>query len=208
MRHYVYRIEEKYTKEFYWGVRSCKCDPFKDNYLGSMKAWKPNRENLVKTYIREYSTRELANEAEHIIIKYFKNKVMFPLNRNYHDTKNWCTFGLSHSFSEEARKKISKALKNKKQSSETIDNRANKLTGRKHDDETIIKMKNSASGKKFSESHKNKMSKARKGKVLTEETRHKISLALSKKKINLYIQIYSTTNKEKRLHGITRRKFY
>ena len=48
-RFYIYRIEEKFTKEFYWGSRTCKCVPKEDPYMGSMKTWKPNKENLIKT---------------------------------------------------------------------------------------------------------------------------------------------------------------
>ena len=117
MNHYVYRIEETETKEFYWGVRSCECDPKDDTYMGSMIRWKPNRSNLIKTYIKTFSTRELAKEAEHIILKYYMNKKMFPLNRNYHNGK---LFGESNKgvklkpFSESHRHKISLAMKSMK----------------------------------------------------------------------------------------------
>ncbi len=115
MNHYIYRVEEKFTKEFYWGVRSCECDPSEDTYTGSMIRWKPIRENLIKTFIKTFETRELAKEAEHIVLKYFMNKDKFPLNRNYHDGN--AKFGASSNkgeklkpFSEKHRMNISLAM--------------------------------------------------------------------------------------------------
>lgn len=35
MFHYVYMITDKITNEKYIGIRSCTCDPFEDDYMGS-----------------------------------------------------------------------------------------------------------------------------------------------------------------------------
>ena len=106
-RHYIYRIEEKITGEFYWGVRTCKCNPKEDKYMGSMKAWKPNKNNLIKTEIIEYPTREIANKFEILIIT---EKINNKLNRNYNiPPHKFNTEGIK--FSDEHNKKLSKALK-------------------------------------------------------------------------------------------------
>lgn len=108
--HYIYRVEDKTTGEFYWGSRSCDCDPKEDLYKGSMLGWKPNRENLIKTTIIEYDTREDANKAEQIVIAYYIDKIKFPLNRNYHiPGVGMCTAGKE--ISESQKNNISKAQK-------------------------------------------------------------------------------------------------
>lgn len=84
MRHYIYEVVENITGEFYFGVRSCDCDPKDDTYMGSMTTWKPNKENLIKRTIIEYPTREAAQKAENTIIKFYIDKKKFPLNRNYY----------------------------------------------------------------------------------------------------------------------------
>jgi len=33
--HYVYMVTDKITNEKYIGIRSCECDPFEDDYIGS-----------------------------------------------------------------------------------------------------------------------------------------------------------------------------
>jgi len=88
-RHYIYRIEEQCTGEFYWGVRSCICTPIDDPYMGSMITWRPNKCNLIKTDIIEYPNRSEADKAEMIKIDYYCDKDKFPLNRNYHNGKSF-----------------------------------------------------------------------------------------------------------------------
>ena len=81
MFHYVYRLDDHITGEFYFGSRSCECDPEQDTYMGSMVRWKPNIENLVKTIIqKDFNIRSEANLVEsHLIKRYIHNS----LNRNY-----------------------------------------------------------------------------------------------------------------------------
>lgn len=81
MKHYVYKLEDKNTGEFYYGSRTCKCKIEEDNYMGSMATWKPNKENLVKTIIKEdFKSRNSATKYEKDIIKKFINH---ELNRNF-----------------------------------------------------------------------------------------------------------------------------
>ena len=81
MKHYVYKLEDKKTKEFYFGSRTCKCKIDEDNYMGSMKLWKPNKDNLVKTIIKDdFETRDEATEYERYLVKkHYSNE----LNKNY-----------------------------------------------------------------------------------------------------------------------------
>jgi len=116
-KHYVYRIEDITTGEFYWGVRTCKCEIKDDSYMGSMKTWKPNKDNLIKTNIIEYSSRGEANKAEDIIIRYYWDKNKFPLNRNYNANGKFNCYGLSINLgnkkSIEERIKMSERMKGK-----------------------------------------------------------------------------------------------
>lgn len=105
-----------------------------DTYLGSMKSWKPLKENLIKTYVKEFSTRELAYEAEHIVIKYFGNKKMFPLNR-YHTNKNAFGVQKNRKLSAEHKQKLADAMRIRKFSDTHRENIAKSCTNRKFSEE-------------------------------------------------------------------------
>jgi len=81
MKHYVYKLTDKISGEFYYGSRTCECNIKDDDYMGSMITWKPIKDNLVKTIIKDgFTTREEATNFEREIVKeHYKNK----LNRNY-----------------------------------------------------------------------------------------------------------------------------
>ena len=82
MNHYVYILEHQETKEFYIGSRSCKCDPKKDKYMGSMYSWKPNKKLLTKSIIKsDFNSRQEALDYE---IKLIQKYIEDDLNRNYH----------------------------------------------------------------------------------------------------------------------------
>lgn len=94
--HYVYRLDDPITNEFYFGSRTCKnITPEEDtSYMGSMTAWKPeDKSRLVKTILKTFNTREEANIYEGELQKqYIKN----PLNRNYYiQGVGFSTWGLS-----------------------------------------------------------------------------------------------------------------
>jgi hypothetical protein len=84
--HYVYKLENPATKEFYYGSRTCECNPHVDVYMGSMTRWKPNKKKLVKTIVKsDFENRMIATEFEaSLIAEHIKN----PLNRNYHIPNN------------------------------------------------------------------------------------------------------------------------
>lgn len=195
-RHYVYEIIDKITGEFYWGSRSCKCDPKNDKYMGSMVSWKPNKENLIKRTIIEFNSREEATKAERIIIKFYINKNIFPLNRNYNIPGGiFAMEGLKRSF--ETNQKIIKSQKGKKRKPHTEEEKEKiSKTLKEYYNEHNIWCK----GKKLkplSEEHKQKISNsnkgkggiknnkhgcANKGKIFTEE--HKLKISESLKKYN------------------------
>jgi hypothetical protein len=83
MKHYVYKIIDTQTKEFYIGSRSCKCEIKDDLYMGSYITWKPlDNSRLIKEVIRDdFDSRELAIEYEILLIK---DNINNDLNRNYH----------------------------------------------------------------------------------------------------------------------------
>lgn len=81
--YYAYKVTDKITNEFYYGSRSCYGSASKDSdYLGSMKTWNPNKQNLVKEIIKDdFISRDAAIEFESILIK---ENINNPLNRNFH----------------------------------------------------------------------------------------------------------------------------
>lgn len=80
MYHYVYRLEHTETMEYYIGSRSSKLHPTMDKYMGSMRAWKPDKTKLSKSILEmDFSDRDLANEYERMVII---ESVADPLNRN------------------------------------------------------------------------------------------------------------------------------
>jgi hypothetical protein len=93
MYHYVYKLEHIETGEFYIGSRSSKRHPTLDNYLGSMKIWKPDKTKLRKIILKsDFSYRESAIlfESEEIL-----NNIENSLNRNYHiPSKGFHTNGM------------------------------------------------------------------------------------------------------------------
>ncbi len=81
MKHYVYKLENKKSGEFYFGSRTCHTNIEDDDYMGSMKTWKPNKKNLQKVILRsDFKNREDALLYEKKLVE--KN-IKHPLNRNY-----------------------------------------------------------------------------------------------------------------------------
>ena len=129
MKHYVYKIEEKFTGEFYIGVRSCRCDIKDDPYMGSMTTWKPNKSNLTKEIIGTFDTRKEANAYEQKMIMMFFDKKVHPLNRNYAvGHENFCTQGQpawnkGKPLSPDHKASVKRGMSNVKYSDSTLDTR-------------------------------------------------------------------------------------
>ena len=70
-KHYVYKISFE-TGHVYFGVRSCKCSPEEDVYMGSPVTHKDywERYEPKKTILKEFDTREEAEEAEKFLINW------------------------------------------------------------------------------------------------------------------------------------------
>jgi hypothetical protein len=151
MKHYVYKITDPITNEYYIGSRSCKCDITNDSYMGSYKTWKPiDKERLVKIILKDdFSNR---NEAIDFEIELIKENIDNELNRNYYiPTIGFCTFG-----NKEIASKISKANYGKRPwnynkvgvySKDTIQKMSNSAKGRIFSDDTKIKISNKLKGK-------------------------------------------------------------
>jgi hypothetical protein len=69
--HYVYLTCESKTGRLYWGVRSCKCHPEKDPYMGSHRdtTYQPD----LKWVWHTFSSREEAETAEQLLLKLFNS---------------------------------------------------------------------------------------------------------------------------------------
>jgi hypothetical protein len=81
MYHYVYKLTEESTGNFYYGSRTCRCEPKDDLYMGSMLTWKPNKKLLKKEIIKfDFKTREDAIMQESKLIS---ESIKNPLNMNF-----------------------------------------------------------------------------------------------------------------------------
>jgi hypothetical protein len=81
MKHYVYKLEDKKSGEFYFGSRTCYTNMEDDDYMGSMKIWKPNKKNLKKVILKsDFENREDALLYEKKLVE---ENIKHPLNRNY-----------------------------------------------------------------------------------------------------------------------------
>lgn len=158
MHHYVYKIIDKKTKEFYIGSRSCRCDIKDDIYMGSPIHWKPNTNNLIKIIIRDnFKNRKSAfNYEAKLILKHCSNK----LNRNYHIP----TIGFT--------------MKGKKHTEQFKQKNREKHIGKKHSLETRKKMSESHKGLIKTKQHRKNLSISLTGKIVSIEHRKNISEAL------------------------------
>ena len=93
--HYVYLTCESDSGRLYWGVRSCKCHPEKDPYMGSHcdATFQPD----LKWVWNIFPSREKAEEAEQLLLKLF-NSVDSPTFANLSSVqwKQWNWVGSHH----------------------------------------------------------------------------------------------------------------
>ena len=145
MKHYLYKITNTKTNEFYVGVRS-NADPDKDKYMGSSSVWtkmwvRDNKDLLIKEIINDsFESRDLANLAEVKLLKQYESE----------DLCINCLYA-----------KIPSHL-GRKQSEEWIKKRIK--SGKE----------NGMYGKHHTEAAKRRQSEAQKGKILSDETKKKI----------------------------------
>lgn len=135
--HYVYKLTDPNTKEFYIGSRTSNVLPHEDDYMGSMVTWQPDKSKLVKEIIKdEFESRELAFEYESELIK---ENIKNALNRNYYiPNKGFSTYGLTFEFSEEHKRKLSETAKLRD---------TNPMTGKSHKESSKNLMRKKAKGR-------------------------------------------------------------
>jgi hypothetical protein len=180
MWHYVYRLENIDTGEFYIGSRSCENHPTMDKYFGSMLTWKVNKKMLKKVILEDnFSSREECILFERSLIL---EVIDDSLNRNYHvPGDGFHTVGSIPVIDLESNKKIrvpkEDYLLNKdkyrliwegrKHSDESRDKMRQSALNRVIDEEVEMKRRESISktltGHKRTEEFKNNLSKSRKG---------------------------------------------
>lgn len=193
MIHYVYKIIDPITKEYYIGVRSFKGRVEDDSYMGSMITWKPeDKSRLIKEVIKDdFTSRTQANlfERDLQIIALKENKDPLCMN-GYISDVGFCTYGKPKS--DETKRKLSTATTNHfKNLSDDEYNKfvktmrnavmgiKNPFYGRRHTDETKKQISKShpypTRGKSFDEYY---------GKDRADEMKRKISeSALNRKKL-------------------------
>lgn len=133
---YTYKITNVKTKEFYIGVRSCDCEIEDDKYMGSSSIWtklyiKEHYSDLQKEILEVFETRKLANIGEVTLLKSIEKDPLCincyfdytPDMTGIKQTPEWIEkrkmfgerngmYGKHHT--EEAKKKISEAMHNRK----------------------------------------------------------------------------------------------
>lgn len=166
--HYTYKITNIITKEFYVGVRSCKCNIEDDKYMGSSSIWtkiyiKEHKNELKKEIVAVYSTRKEANDGE---VKLLKSVEYDPLCINQYFDYTPDMTGVK-----QTPEWIAKRVRYGEQ---------NGMFGKHHTEETKKLMSKKLKGRSLTEETKKKIGDFHRGKVYGEETRTKISKARSK----------------------------
>ena len=164
--HYVYRITNIKHKKHYYGVRSSKIKPINDlgiKYFSSSTDkqfiidQKNNPQNYKYIIVLEFNSRKEALELEvrlHNKFNVCSNKSFY--NKSRQTSNKFDTTGLKFTLSEDAKKKISKALKNKPKSKTHIENAAkNGMRGRKQSENAKKLMSINKTGDKNPMSNKN-----------------------------------------------------
>lgn len=163
MKHYLYKITNIETNQYYVGVRSHK-EPIIDKYMGSSSIWtrdwiKENKDILIKEIIDDsFQTREEANIGEvELLQKYELDD--FCINCLY--------------------KRIPSHL-GVKQSEEWIRKRIHSgekapMYGKHHTEETKQKISNKLKGREVSQEARDKIGNFNRGKIVSEETKLKLS---------------------------------
>lgn len=206
MNHYVYKITDPKTKQFYIGSRSYEGNVEEDDYMGSYKTWNPENQNRLQKQIikSDFETREDAIEFEaKLIEKHIDNE----LNENYHIPNK----GFHITGNTEIANKISKSHKGKTLTEEhknklrmVLSGENHYLYGKKRNKKVIEKIKenhadvsgenhplygvtgslNTNYGKKRTKEQCDNISNGLKGHIVSDETRCKMSLAHKGKKLS------------------------
>ena len=181
---YIYLITNNINGKIYIGKHST--DNLDDGYMGSGKLIKKaiqkyGIKNFTKEYLAFCDTEDKLNWFEKFYIKKYKAR---EVGYNLTDGGDGA---LGRKHTEEAKQKISKSLKGRKQYEMTEEirqkqsishkGRISPMKGKHQSEESRQKISGTLKGKTFSEEHKQKISEAKKGKTRSEETKQKISEA-------------------------------
>lgn len=224
MIHYVYKIIDTTTNEYYFGSRSCNCKLDDDKYMGSMKVWNPSCINLIKEIINDkFLTRNEAIEYESNLIRLYIND---SLNKNYHiPTSGFHTKGRiqtdlerktrsKHRIKYELSKGSNNAMYNKTHSSHSIEKMKQIAKGRYSKEWFVDKYGESIGLLKYTEKGENQKNKCLSdkngmfGKTHTHYSKLKISESKQKKVAkyntkNEIIYIYSSITEAAQQNNIS-----
>lgn len=169
MKHYLYKIINTVTNEFYLGVRSAQY-PEKDSYMGSSSIWtkkwiKENKELLRKEILNDsFLDRESANIAEVELLK----------EHQFDDLCINCLYEIipSHLGRIQSEEWVRKRIKSGEQAN---------MYGKHHSDETKEKISKKLLGREVSTEAREKIGKAHKGKIVSEKQKVKQSETMKRK---------------------------
>lgn len=190
--HYVYRITNIVEQKYYYGSRSCNCNPTDDigkKYFSRFteKWFQQDQKENPKKYrykvVKIFETcREDATELEVLLHKRFdvKNHKKF-YNKANQTSKKFDTTGMELTFSDEHKYKISlsqstnNSFKGKTHTKEVRYKIKESRLGTKQSIETRNKISNAMKGKKKTKSHCLKLSKSMLGKSISDDVKTKMS---------------------------------
>lgn len=169
MKHYLYKITNLKTNQFYIGVRSSK-DPYKDKYMGSSSLWtkdfiKKNFSDLQKEILDDsFLDRQSANIAEVELLKKYKDD----------DLCINCLYDIipSHLGRKQSEEWIRKRIKSGEQAN---------MYGKHHTEETKKQISETLKGRIISEETRIKIGNAHRGKIVSDEQRKKQSDTMKSK---------------------------
>lgn len=163
MKHYLYKITNIETKQYYIGVRSHK-DPNIDKYMGSSSVWtkdwiKDNKDILIKDIIDDsFQTREEANIREVELLQKCKSDD-FCINCLYERIP-------SHLGTKQSEEWVAKRIHSGEEAP---------MYGKHHTEETKQKISDTLKGREISKETREKIGNFHRGKIVSEETRKKQS---------------------------------
>ena len=163
MKHYLYKITNLKTSQFYIGVRSAN-NPYNDKYMGSSSIWtkkwiKDNILDLKKEILDDsFIDRQSANIAEVTLLKQYEDDVLC-IN---------CLYEIipSHLGRKQSKEWIQKRIKSGKDAN---------MYGKHHSTETKHQISEKLKGRVISEETKEKIGNAHRGKIVSKETKLKLS---------------------------------
>jgi len=163
MKHYLYKITNIQTNQFYLGVRSSE-DPTSDRYMGSSSIWtkdwiKENFQYLKKEILDEtFLDRNSANLAEVALLKKYE----------FDDLCINCLYDIipSHLGEKQSEEWVRKRIKSGEQAN---------MYGKHHSEKTKKQISDKLKGRIISEVTKEKIGDFNRGKIVSEETKLKLS---------------------------------